>query len=131
MQYDKYIPGLTEHHRAITIKQPLADALAFGKTTEVIRKQPTDYRGEVLIVAAPAKRGERNGMMVARGILEDVKGVRGGYLYTFRDVSRVIEYPCQKCEMEGEVWDCYYTKGCVTEYPKINLRHIFGLRPLK
>lgn len=131
MQYDKFIPSVTERFKAITLPQPLADDVAFGKKTHVVRKKGTEYRGDIIIVSSPSPKGERSGMMVGKGMLADVRGVRGGYLYTFKDVRRLIELPCQKCQMKGEVWDCYYTRDSVMEYPLINMRGIFGLPPIK
>lgn len=127
MQYDKFIPSVNERFKAITIAQPLADALAYGRASAVVREEGSDYRGEILIVAAPSDKGERSGMMIAKGRLVDVRKMKRGYRYEFEGIRRVIEYPCQQCEMKGEVWDCYYTRGCVTEYPLINMRTIFGL----
>lgn len=121
MQYDKNYEGVTDHYKAITLPQPDADRVARGELDHILRKKSTPYRGEILIVSSPKGGGERNGMMVGRAILKDVKKVEGGYLYRLEEMERIIEFPCQKCGAKSDIWDCYYTKGVVTAYPKINL----------
>ena len=126
MQYARYIKGVTDYYKAITLKQPEADMIAKGERTEIVRKDYSGYRGEVLIVSSPIPKGERTGMIVGKAELYEVEVTPGGNVYKFRNASRMIEFPCQKREMKGVVWDCFYTKNTLAEYPKINLRKWIG-----
>lgn len=123
MQYDKLYQGV-EAFKAVTLKAEDADAVACGKTDHLVLPVSSPYRGEVLLVTRPRPEGERSGMMVGRATIKEIQRVKGGFLWKFEDARRVIEFPCQKCTMKGVVWDCYYTKGVVTDYPRINLRKI-------
>ncbi len=125
MQYARYIEGVTAYYKAITISQPTADAIAKGEVTEVSLDKYSAYRGEVLIVSSP--KGERGGMIVGKAELYEVEILPKGYAYKFRNARRMIEFPCQKKEMRGVVWDCFYTKDTLTEYPKISLRKWIGI----
>ena len=120
MQYDAMYEGLTEHYKAMTFRQPLADQIASGEITEIIRKRGTSYRGDLMIVASPLD-AERGGMMVGMAELYDIRHTDEGYVYMFKNSRRLIEFPCQKSTMKGDVWDCYYTAGVVREYPRIKL----------
>lgn len=125
MQYARYIEGVTAYYKAITISQPTADAIAKGEVTEVSLNKYSAYRGEVLIVSSP--KGERGGMIVGKAELYEVEILPKGYSYKFRNARRMIEFPCQKKEMRGVVWDCFYTKDTLAEYPKISLRKWIGI----
>lgn len=127
MQYARYIQGVTDYFKAITIRQPEADLIAKGERTEIVRKENSGYRGEVLIVASPTPKGERTGMIVGKAELYDIEATSEGYKFKFRNARRMIEFPCQKREMRGVVWDCFYTKGTLAEYPKISLRKWIGI----
>ena len=122
MQYDRHYEGLTECYKAITLPQPLADDVAYGRVDHFVRKKSSPYRGKVLIVSSPLPNGERSGMIVGRATLDSVKRVEGGFLYRLSEMERIIEFPCQKCGAKGEVWDCFYTKNTIMAYPKISLR---------
>lgn len=121
MQWDRHIPGVTEHYSAIEVRQPLADQLARGLIDRVILRGDSKYRGSVLIVSAPGKMRyeQREGMIVGRGELVSVEKVSGGYEYRLGKCEEMIEFPCQKCGAKGSVWDCYYTANTLMEKIKL------------
>lgn len=123
MQYDAKYDGV-DAFKAITLRAEDADAVAKGEVDHLLLRVSSPYRGEVLLVTKPTPVGERSGMMVGRATIKEVKRVKGGFLWKFSDARRVIEFPCQKATMKGVVWDCYYTKGVVADYPRISLRKI-------
>lgn len=129
MQYDKGYKG-TEHWKAISVPQPLADSIMRGETTHFVRRRNNSYRGDVLVVSSPSSK-ERGGMTICLVEIYDIVKVNGGYLWKVKNPRRVIEYPCQKSTMKGDVWDCYMGMGEIMEYPtRINknlLAQLFGL----
>lgn len=101
---------------AVFLRQPFAGDLAGGNKCVEIRKQPTSYRGDVLICSTPKHEypGMRAGCCVGVAELYDVvpveelteeewnksrvrksrrQGVKGGYALMFRNCRKVIEYP--------------------------------------
>lgn len=120
MQYDRYIEGVTDWFKAVTLPQPLADEIATGKTDHFVRRRGSKVRGKILIVSSP--QGERGGMVVGVANLDSVTKHGAQYLYRVSNPERAIEFPCQKAGMKGEIWDCFYTANTITTYPKINLR---------
>lgn len=129
MQYDSET-SFTVHYKAVSLPQPDADRIAFGKVDHQLMKVSTKYRGELLIVSKPNKRKDRSGMMVGKADLVDCKKVEGGYLWKFSNPRRVIEMPCQKSTMRGTIWDCYYTDGEIIEYP-IGVRQFLNMPKFK
>ena len=120
MQYDKFIQGVTDWYKAITLQQPLADQLAKGEIDHFVRRRGTKVRGEILLVSAPG--GERGGMVVGKVNLDSVIKCGAQYVYKVSNPERIIEFPCQKPNGKSEIWDCFYTANVLTAYPKINLR---------
>lgn len=129
MQYDSATP-FTVTYKAVSLPQPDADNIAFGKADHLLLKYSTKYRGELLIVAKPSKKVERSGMTVGKAELVECKKVEGGYLWKFSNARRVIEMPCQKSTMRGNVWDCHYTDGEIIEYP-LGVRQFLNMPKLK
>ena len=121
MQWNRHIPGVTEHYSAITLPQPLADEVAKGSINRIILRGKSSYRGSVLIVSAPGDGGyeARKGMIVGRAELVSVEKKDKGYEYCLEKNEEMIEFPCQKCGAKGEVWDCYYTANTLMEKIKL------------
>lgn len=115
MQYaDKY-QGV-EHWVAINILQPLASQILEGVTDYTIKATTTKYRGEILIVSNSMTPKETNTYALAE--LYEVKRLTNGkYLYKFRNVRKVIEFPCRNLTKKRGVWDCYMGEREVMEYP--------------
>ena len=120
MQYDKFIQGVTDWYKAITLPQPLADQLAKGEIDHFVRRRGTKVRGEILLVSPPG--GERGGMVVGKVNLDSVIKCGAQYVYKVSNPERIIEFPCQKPKGKSEIWDCFYTANVLMAYPKINLR---------
>lgn len=120
MQYERYIQGVTEWFKAITLPQPLADELSRGETDHFVQRRGTKVRGEILLVSKPG--GERGGMVVGRVNLDSVTKCGAQYVYRVSNPERIIEFPCQKPSGKSGIWDCFYTANTITPYPKINLR---------
>lgn len=120
MQYDKYIKGVTDWYKAITLAQPLADQLAKGEIDHFVLRKGSKIRGQLLIVAKPG--GERGGMVVGRVNLDFVTKCGAQYVYKVSEPERIIEFPCQKPSGKSGIWDCFYTANTLMPYPKINLR---------
>ena len=120
MQYEKFIQGVTDWFKAVTLPQPLADEISQGGINHFVKRKGTKIRGEILIVSKPG--GERGGMVVGRANLDSVTKCGAQYVYKVSNPERMIEFPCQKSGAKGEIWDCFYTANVLMPYPKINLR---------
>lgn len=130
--------GDFDRFKALGVKQPFANDLISGAKSVEIRNHRTKYRGEVLICSYkfPKMAGYESGSTLGFAELYDIKRVgdftdedweqtrvpkeqrktiKRGFGWFFKNPRSVVEFPIN-CKLG--LFDLFYTKGMVIEYPK-------------
>jgi hypothetical protein len=147
MQTDKEHYNAERHDKfkAISVRQPFANDLAEGYKTIEIRHDYTTYRGDVVLCSActpsipklycgftlamlelydckplsEMTEKEWWSTRVAKKKRDKLKGRKDIFAWCFRNPRKLIEYPV-KWQYKG-LWNLYYTKGDIQEYPSVVL----------
>lgn len=117
--------------KAISVKQPWADHIMYGKKTIEIRTWKTHYRGDILICASKNPKTERSGVALCIAELYDIKSSvksdeefalceiheSSDYSWYLRNIRELRWFPPVKGKLS--IYDIEIPSSCVISYTNL------------